>query len=102
VSDSYGLVAAAVLEVGRQPRAGTMDLLIAATAHAFVVRLYTRNAGDFTGIDELLDVAAVRPSYENLSTHASAPRRRQLRAVFLHGDILAALRFYSPVMCRSG
>lgn len=59
VSDSYGLVAAAVVEVGRQPRARTMDLLIAATAHAFAVRLYTRNAGDFTGIDELVDVAAV-------------------------------------------
>ena len=59
VATSYGQVAAAVVEVGRQPRARSMDLLIAATAHAHAARLYTRNADDFVGIDELVDVVAV-------------------------------------------
>ncbi|HEU5267214.1 MAG TPA: PIN domain-containing protein, partial [Jatrophihabitans sp.] len=34
VAASYGRLAAAVVEIGRRPRARTMDLLIAATAHA--------------------------------------------------------------------
>jgi predicted nucleic acid-binding protein len=36
-----------------------MDLLIAATAHAHSARLYTRNADDFAGLGELVDVQAV-------------------------------------------
>lgn len=59
VAASYGRLAAAVVAAGRQPRARTMDLLIAATAHAHTARLYTRNAADFTGADELVDVIAV-------------------------------------------
>ncbi|MGH3544462.1 MAG: type II toxin-antitoxin system VapC family toxin [Mycobacteriales bacterium] len=59
VAASYGQLAAAVVAVGRQPRARTMDLLIAATAHAHSARLYTRNASDFTGIDDLVEVVAV-------------------------------------------
>jgi predicted nucleic acid-binding protein len=59
VTASYGQLAAAVVAAGRQPRARTMDLLIAATAHAHAARLYTRNAADFTGADELLDVVHV-------------------------------------------
>lgn len=59
VAASYGQLAAAVVATGRQPRARTMDLLIAATAHAHAARLYTRNAADFTGIDALLEVVAV-------------------------------------------
>src|SRR5262245_27753541 len=42
VASSYGQLAAAVVEAGRRPRARTMDLLIAATAHAHDARLYTR------------------------------------------------------------
>lgn len=57
VAASYGRLAAAVVEAGRQPRARTMDLLIAATAHAHSARLYTRNPGDFTGAEQLIDVA---------------------------------------------
>jgi predicted nucleic acid-binding protein len=56
---SYGQVAAAVVDAGRQPRARSMDLLIAATAHAHSARLYTRNADDFQGLDDLLDVVSV-------------------------------------------
>lgn len=59
VAASYGLLAAAVVEAGRQPRARTMDLLIAATAHAHDARLYTRNAKDFVGIEDLVDVVSV-------------------------------------------
>lgn len=44
---------------GRQPRARAMDLLIAATAHAHGARLYTRDAADLAGIEDLLDVVAV-------------------------------------------
>src|SRR3954463_438299 len=44
VASSYGQLAAAVVESGRQPRSRVMDLLIAATAHAHGARLYTRNA----------------------------------------------------------
>jgi len=59
VAASYGQLAAAVVAAGRQPRARTMDLLIAATAHAHTARLYTRNADDFVGLDDLVDVVAV-------------------------------------------
>lgn len=59
VAASYGQLAAAVVEAGRQPRARTMDLLIAATAHAHSACVYTRNASDFAGADSLVEVVAV-------------------------------------------
>ncbi len=59
VAGSYGQLAAAAVDAGRQPRARSMDLLIAATAHAHSARLYTRNAGDFDGLNDLLEVVAV-------------------------------------------
>lgn len=59
VAVSFGQLAAAVVATGRQPRARTMDLLIAATAHAHSARLYTRNPEDLRGADELIDVVAV-------------------------------------------
>lgn len=59
VAASYGQLAAAVVETGRQPRARTMDLLIAATAHAHSARVYTRNADDFAGMDGLVEVVSV-------------------------------------------
>jgi predicted nucleic acid-binding protein len=59
VAASYGQVAAAVVDAGRRPRARSIDLLIAATAHAHSARLYTRNADDFQGLDDLLDVVSV-------------------------------------------
>jgi toxin FitB len=59
VAASYGEIAAAVLNAGRQPRARTMDLLIAATAHAHSARLYTRNPADFIGLDKHVEVIAV-------------------------------------------
>ena len=59
VAVSYGLLASVVAGTGRQPRAGVMDLLIAATAHAHDARLYTRNPADLVGIDHLVDIATV-------------------------------------------
>ncbi|MEB3033318.1 type II toxin-antitoxin system VapC family toxin [[Mycobacterium] nativiensis] len=59
VAESYGQIAAAVLDAGRQPRARSMDLLIAATAHAHSARLYTRNLNDFHGLEALIDVVSV-------------------------------------------
>jgi predicted nucleic acid-binding protein len=57
VAVSYGQLAAAVVEAGRQPR--TMDLVIAATAHAHSARLYTRNADDFLGADTVVEIVPV-------------------------------------------
>ena len=59
VAASYGEIAAAVSEAGRQPRARTMDLLIAATALAHSARLYTRNPGDFIGADRRVEIVTV-------------------------------------------
>jgi predicted nucleic acid-binding protein len=59
VSASYGQLAAAVVQAGRQPRRRAMDLLIAATAHAHGATLYTRNIDDFAGLEGLVDVVAV-------------------------------------------
>lgn len=59
VAASYGQVAAAIVEAGRRPRAHTMDLLIAATAHAHSALVYTRNPDDFAGLDSLVKVVSV-------------------------------------------
>lgn len=59
VAESYGRIAAAVVEHGRQPRRRVMDLLIAATAHAHDAVLYTRNPDDFIGVQGIVDVRAV-------------------------------------------
>ncbi len=58
VAASYGVLAAAVVAVGRQPPR-VMDLLIAATAHAHGATLYTRNTADLAGLEHLLDIVAV-------------------------------------------
>jgi len=59
VAISYGQLAAAVANAGRQPRARVMDLLIAATAYAHTARLYTRNARGLVGIEHLIHIVAV-------------------------------------------
>ncbi|MGI8535552.1 MAG: type II toxin-antitoxin system VapC family toxin [Mycobacteriales bacterium] len=56
VAVSYGQLAAHVAASGRQPRARTMDLLIAATAHVHGATLYTRNADDFRGLETFITV----------------------------------------------
>ena len=58
VATSYGLLASAVAGVGRSPRPRSMDLLIAATAHAHAARLYTRNAEDLVGLEDELEIVS--------------------------------------------
>jgi len=56
---SYGQVVAAVAETGRSHRRRVADLLISATAHANGLALYTRNPGDFAGLDALVEVIGI-------------------------------------------
>ncbi len=53
---SYGQVVAAVADSGRSHGRRIADLLIAATAHANGLALYTRNPDDFAGLEDLLIV----------------------------------------------
>lgn len=59
-SRAYGRVYAAVITAGRKAR-GTraVDLLIAATACAAGIPLYTRNPDDFQALHELIEVISV-------------------------------------------
>lgn len=56
---AFGRVYAAVLTAGRQPRGRMADLLIAATALTAGMPLYTRNADDFVGIEQIVHIVAV-------------------------------------------
>jgi predicted nucleic acid-binding protein len=56
---SYGQVVAAVVETGRSHRRRFADLLIAATAHANGLALYTRNPDDLGGLGGLIEIVAV-------------------------------------------
>lgn len=55
----YGRVCAAVVSAGRKPRRRIADLMIAATAIAEGLPLFTTNPDDFRGLDDLLTVVAV-------------------------------------------
>ena len=57
---AYGRVFASVIAAGRKARgARAVDLLIAATALAADLPLYTRNADDFRALEDLVDVIVV-------------------------------------------
>lgn len=57
---AYGRIYAAVTASGRKARgARAVDLLIAATACAASLPLYTRNGADFEGLEDLVDVVVV-------------------------------------------
>lgn len=56
---SYGLIVAAVTGTGRSHRRRIADLLIAATAHANGLTLYTRNSDNFAALTDLIDVVAI-------------------------------------------
>ena len=60
VARAYGRVYVAVASAGRQARGRrAFDLLIAATALAAGLPVYTRNPGDFTGLEGLVEVVLV-------------------------------------------
>ncbi|MGI8728700.1 MAG: type II toxin-antitoxin system VapC family toxin [Solirubrobacteraceae bacterium] len=63
VARAYGRVYAAVVAAGRKARgARSLDLLIAATALASELPLFTRNPDDFKVIDRLVEIVAVDPT----------------------------------------
>ena len=64
----YGRVSAAVIAAGRRPRRRIADLMIAATAIAQGLPLFTTNPDDFAGLAELVTLVPV--------TRPSVPRSR--------------------------
>jgi predicted nucleic acid-binding protein len=63
VARAYGRIYAAVAAAGRKARgARSLDLLIAATALASELPLYTRNPKDFAGTDDLVEIVPIEPT----------------------------------------
>lgn len=63
VARAYGRIYAAVCGTGRKARgARSLDLLIAATALASNLPLYTRNPDDFRGTESLIGIVALTPA----------------------------------------
>ncbi|HVS13275.1 MAG TPA: type II toxin-antitoxin system VapC family toxin [Thermoanaerobaculia bacterium] len=56
---AYGRVFVAVRSSGRTSRSRLADLLIASTAMAFELPIYTRNAGDFAGLEGLVEIVPI-------------------------------------------
>ncbi len=56
---SYGRVFAATKAAGRSSRTRLADLLIASTAAASGLPLYTRNPADFAGLEQIVTVVPV-------------------------------------------
>jgi predicted nucleic acid-binding protein len=66
----YGRVSAAVIATGRKPRSRIAGLMIAATAIAEDLPLFTINPADFTGLDTLMRIIPVtRPAVPSLGRH---------------------------------
>ncbi|WP_419997085.1 type II toxin-antitoxin system VapC family toxin [Streptomyces boninensis] len=55
----YGTLVALIIQAGREPRARHLDLMIAATAAANDLPLYTRNVDDFKGLEQGVEVIGV-------------------------------------------
>ncbi|QFS89917.1 Ribonuclease VapC5 [Mycobacterium sp. THAF192] len=58
-SRSCSLIVAAVISAGRKPCSRFAGLIIAATAHANGLDLYSRNPDDFQGLADLIRVVTV-------------------------------------------
>jgi len=57
---AYGRIYVAVDNAGRKPRGGrAVDLMIAATALAHDLPLYTRNPKDLRGVEDLIEIVDV-------------------------------------------
>lgn len=59
VARAYGELASLTVGAGRKVRTRAMDLLIAATARAHQVPLYTRNRQDFEPLAALVEIRSV-------------------------------------------
>lgn len=60
VARAYGRVYATMLAAGRKARGRrALDLLIAATAAAAGLPVYTRNPDDFAGLSDIVEIVAV-------------------------------------------
>ncbi len=59
VAASYGQLAAATHRAGRKSTARSLDLMIAATAHAHGARLITANAADVHHLADLLEIISI-------------------------------------------
>src|SRR5437879_1861653 len=71
VARAYGRIYTAVAGVGRKARGRrAFDLLIAATAPAAELPLYTRNPADLGALDDLVEVVAVPTRVSRRSTSA--------------------------------
>ena len=55
----FGTLVALTIKANRDPRPRRMDLMIAATAAAHGLPLYTRNADDFKGLEQGVTIIAV-------------------------------------------
>ncbi|WP_236654413.1 type II toxin-antitoxin system VapC family toxin [Streptacidiphilus anmyonensis] len=55
----FGTLVALTVKANRNPRPRRMDLLIAATASAHGLPLFTRNAGDFKGLEQGVEIISV-------------------------------------------
>lgn len=60
VAASYAEIAAATYKVKRKSRARSLDLMIAATAHAQCARLVTANIRDVKHLDHILEIIEVK------------------------------------------
>ena len=58
VAASYGRLAAATVRAGRKASAPSLDLMIAATAHAHGARLVTANPEDVRHLADIVEVVA--------------------------------------------
>lgn len=59
VASSYGMLAAITHRNGRKSKARSLDLMIAATAHAYGAKLITRNAADVEHLGAILEIDVV-------------------------------------------
>lgn len=60
---AFGRITAAVIATGRKPRPRVADMMIAATALAEQLPLFTTNPDDFTGLGDLMKIVPVtRPA----------------------------------------
>jgi len=73
---NYGQVAAVVAAIGRSHGPRIAGLLVAATAHANGLTLYTRNPDDFDGLGRLIGIIAVSFARTLLDEARTAMARR--------------------------